>query len=86
MTKTRTLTRLAIVNRGEAAMRCIRAVKTLRTQQIEEMGGRPVASVIRMGKEEAPDEWTEVHTLSVDFDVELPENLFTLSNLRNPRE
>ena len=61
-------------------------VKTLRALEIEEMGGRTVATVIRMGKEETPDEWTEVHTLSVDFDVELQENLFTLSNLRNPRE
>ena len=32
MTATRTITRLAIVNRGEAAMRCIRAVKSLRAR------------------------------------------------------
>jgi outer membrane lipoprotein-sorting protein len=61
-------------------------VKSLRTREITEMDGRAVASLIRMGKEDAPEEWTEVRTLSVDFDVELRENLFTLSNLRNPRE
>lgn len=63
-----------------------RLVKTLRALEIKEMDGRNVASVIRMGKEEAPEEWTEVRTLEVDFDVDQPENLFTLSNLRNPRE
>ena len=61
-------------------------VKTLRTLQIEEMDGRTIASVIRMGKEESPQEWTEVRTNVVDFDIDLPANLFTLSNLRNPRE
>ena len=25
-------------------------------------------------------------TAEVEFDIELPDNLFTLSNLRNPRE
>ena len=61
-------------------------VKILRALEISEMDGRSVASVLRMGREDAPDEWTEVRTVAVDFDVELPENLFTLSNLRNPRE
>mgnify|MGYP001828473970 FL=1 len=61
-------------------------VKTLRALEIEEMDGRPVASVMRMGREEAPQEWTELRTLAVDFDVELPDSLFTLSNLRNPRQ
>ena len=61
-------------------------VKTLRALEIRMLSGRSVAAVIRMGKEEAPQEWTEVHTTAVEFDVELPANLFTLSNLRNPRE
>ena len=61
-------------------------VKTLRALDITEMDGRSVASVLRMAREDAPEEWTEVRTDTVDFDVELPENLFTLSNLRNPRE
>ncbi len=63
-----------------------RLVKTLRALEITEMDGRTVASVLRMGKEDAPEEWTEVHTDAVDFDVSLPGNLFTLSSLRNPRQ
>ena len=61
-------------------------VKTLRALEIEEMDGRMVASVLRMAREETPEEWTELRTLSVDFDVDLPDSLFTLSNLRNPRQ
>jgi hypothetical protein len=39
-----------------------------------------------MSREGVEEEWTEVRTAAIDFDVELAENLFTLSNLRNPRE
>ncbi len=60
-------------------------VKTLRTLEIAEMGGRAVAAVQRMEKEEAPDEWTEIRLDAVEFDVELRETVFSLSNLRNPR-
>ena len=61
-------------------------VKTLRALEIAEMGGRAVASVLRMAKVETPSEWTEVRTGAVEFDLELPPNLFTLSSLRNPRQ
>jgi len=61
-------------------------VKSLKALEIKEMGGRMVASVVRMGKEESPEEWTEVRSAGLEFDVELPANVFTLSNLRNPRE
>lgn len=63
-----------------------RLVKTLRALEIREMGGRMVASRLRMAREDAPEEWTEVRTNTVEFDLELPANLFTLSNLRNPRQ
>jgi hypothetical protein len=45
-----------------------------------------VATVMRMQDEEKPDEWTEMRVDSSKFDIELPINLFTLSNLRNPRQ
>jgi outer membrane lipoprotein-sorting protein len=61
-------------------------VKTLKALEIADMSGRAVASVLRMGKVETPAEWTEVRTEAVEFDLELPPNLFTLSNLRNPRQ
>jgi len=61
-------------------------VKSLQTLEIGEMGGRTVAVQQRMGKIDAPDEWTEIIVDSVEFDVELSDNVFTLSNLRNPRD
>ena len=60
-------------------------VKKLVTLEIAEMGGRDVAARQRMEKEEAPDEWTEISVDSVEFDIALSDNVFTLSNLRNPR-
>lgn len=60
-------------------------VKTLETHEVAEMGGRYVAARQRMEKTDAPDEWTEVRIDAIEFDVELPGNVFTLSNLRNPR-
>jgi len=61
-------------------------VKSLKTLEIKEMGGRAVASQQRMVKEDLPDEWTEIRVDSVEFDIELSDSLFTLSNLRNPRD
>jgi hypothetical protein len=39
-----------------------------------------------MSKADDPDEWTEVAVNDVAYDVELKDSLFTLSNLRNPRD
>ena len=50
------------------------------------MDGKPVANKIRMGKVDEPDEWTQIETHTIDFDIDIPGNLFTLSNLRNPRD
>lgn len=61
-------------------------VKTFTTLEIEEMDGRTVASVMRMQDKDKPGEWTELRVDSNQFDVDLPANLFTLSNLRNPRQ
>ncbi len=60
-------------------------VKALETLEVEVMGGRPVARVMRMGKVDAPDEWTRLTAREIEFDLELPDSLFTLSSLRNPR-
>ena len=61
-------------------------VKSMKTLEVVEMGGRAVARVMRMGKVDAPGEWTQLTANSIEFDLELPGNLFTLSNLRNPRQ
>lgn len=61
-------------------------VKTLTSHEIGEMGGRVIALRQRMNKVEAPDEWTEIAVVSVNYEIELKDSLFTLSNLRNPRD
>ena len=61
-------------------------VKSLVTMEVAEMGGRIIAKRQRMNKVEKPDEWTEISVNVVDYDVELRDSLFTLSNLRNPRD
>jgi len=61
-------------------------VKVMKAIDIAEMGGRQIARVLRMGKLKTPDEWTEISVSAIEFDLELPDSLFTLSSLRNPRQ
>jgi len=61
-------------------------VKSLQSLQIEEMGGRTVAKRQRMNKVETPEEWTEIRINSVEYEIDIRDSMFTLSNLRNPRD
>ena len=58
----------------------------LETLEIAEMGGRTVAKNMRMSKAETPDEWTQMTVNDAEFDIQLEDRMFTLSNLRNPRQ
>jgi len=61
-------------------------VKALKTLAIEEMGGRTIASRQRMAKADTPGEWTEIAVISVEYEIDIGDSVFTLSNLRNPRD
>jgi len=61
-------------------------VKSLNTLDIDEMGGRTIATRQRMSKADVPEEWTEIVVNDVEYELELKDSLFTLSNLRNPRD
>jgi len=61
-------------------------VKTMKAREIKNMGGRTVASIVRMRKQETADEWTEMSVQDIQFDIDIDGSLFTLSNLRNPRQ
>ena len=61
-------------------------VKKLVSLEIGEMGGRTIAKRQRMVKTEEPDEWTEISVNDVVYEIDLKDSLFTLSNLRNPRD
>ena len=61
-------------------------VKTLKSLEIAEMGGRTIAKRQRMVKTDQPDEWTEIAVNDVQYELDLKDSVFTLSNLRNPRD
>ena len=61
-------------------------VKSLKSLEIAEMGGRTIATRQRMAKTDAPEEWTEIAVNEVEYEIELKDSVFTLSNLRNPRD
>ena len=61
-------------------------VKALRSLEIGEMGGRTIALRQRMSKTDEPDEWTEIAVNEVEYELELNDSVFTVSNLRNPRD
>ena len=61
-------------------------VKKLVSLDVGEMGGRMIAKRQRMAKVDKPDEWTEISVSAVEYEIELKDSLFTLSNLRNPRD
>ena len=63
-----------------------RPVKGLTTMAVSVMGGRTVAAQQRMQKVDTENEWTEITVTSAQYDIELDKNLFTRSNLRNPRQ
>jgi outer membrane lipoprotein-sorting protein len=61
-------------------------VKALVALEVGERGGRMIATRQRMTRADEPEEWTEMSVVSIEYDVELKDSLFTLSNLRNPRD
>lgn len=60
-------------------------VKRLEATMIGPLGGRPYPVIMRMTDLGEEDHWTELHYREAVFELELPEYLFTLSNLSNPR-
>jgi outer membrane lipoprotein-sorting protein len=60
-------------------------VKRMLTSKVGMMGGRMVAIKERMSKIETPNEFTEIKIVSASFNIKVPDSMFTLSNLRNPR-
>jgi outer membrane lipoprotein-sorting protein len=60
--------------------------KVLESLDVGEMGGRTIALRQRMAKTDTENEWTEFRIDSVEFDIEISDNVFTRSNLQNPRE
>ncbi|MDH5516386.1 MAG: outer membrane lipoprotein-sorting protein [Gammaproteobacteria bacterium] len=60
-------------------------IKTLTASEIKKVGDKYISLKQRMQKTDHANEWTEVVTTVVKFNVTFNKNTFTLSNLRNPR-
>lgn len=61
-------------------------IKKLVSLELKPMGGKVIAARERMQKVDKPGEWTEIVTKEVRFGITVGAHVFTLSNLRNPRE
>ncbi len=64
----------------------MKLIKRLRVKEIRLIGGKLFPTWIRMENLEQSDKWTEIKYSRADFSRDIPEYVFTLSNLRNPRE
>ena len=60
-------------------------VKQMKTLEITELGGRMMATRMRMLEFETPDQYTELVYDDMDFDVELEDRMFTVFALQSGR-
>ena len=60
-------------------------VKAMTGQQIQMLGGKLFPKVWKMQKADVTDEYTLMDYKELSFEQSLPDNLFTLSSLKNPR-
>ena len=63
----------------------LKAIKKLKAVQIGPMGGKTYVTRMRMDKLEEAEHWTEITYKEAEFGLDLPDSLFTVASLRNPR-
>lgn len=61
-----------------------RPVKRLEFSDIGMLGGRLYPATMKMYKVDTPESYTEVHNRSITFKDDLPDRIFSLTNLTNP--
>ncbi len=59
-------------------------LKKMQTLEVKEMGGRMLATHLRMIPLEKKDNWTDLIYQKAEFDIEIPAQKITLFSLRNP--
>ena len=60
-------------------------VRRMVSLSIGERGGRVMATRMRMQEVDKPDRYTELEYLDMDFDVDVPDRMFTLFSLQSGR-
>lgn len=63
----------------------MKPARTMTTDKVGPLGGRAYPLVMTMHPSDTPGSWTEIQTQDATFNLSLPDYLFTLSNLQNPR-
>jgi outer membrane lipoprotein-sorting protein len=64
----------------------MKAVRRMTADKVAELGGRLYPVTLTMTPVDEPSKWTRIETTSGRFNLDIPDYVFTLSNLRNPRE
>ena len=62
----------------------LKLLKKMETLEIKEMGGRMLATHLRMVPLEKEDNWTDLIYHNAQFDIDIPKNKISLFSLRNP--
>lgn len=63
----------------------MKPARTMTADKIGLLGDRSYPLVMTMHPSDTPGSWTRIETSSATFNLPLPDYLFTLSNLQNPR-
>ena len=63
----------------------MKPARRMQADKIAPLGGRPYPVTMTMHPLDAPAQWTRIETSQAQFNVNIPDYLFTLSNLQNPR-
>jgi outer membrane lipoprotein-sorting protein len=64
----------------------LKPARHMQTEKIARLGDRLYPVVMTMYPLDAPGQWTRIETSEGHFNVQVPDYLFTLSNLQNPRQ
>lgn len=61
-------------------------VRVMKADKISNLSGRPYPTVMTMRTDAKPGQFTRVTTIAAKFNVGIPNYLFTVANLQNPRD
>lgn len=64
----------------------MKPVRRMVADKVAQLGGRPYPVVMTMHPLGAPSQWTRIDTSEGRFNASVPDYVFTLSNLQNPRQ
>lgn len=60
-------------------------VRRMESLEVGQLGGRMMATRMRMQEVQKPDQYTELEYLDMDFDIDVPDRMFTLFSLQSGR-